>query len=234
MREFHVPHVLESPLNQRRQLRVLLRREQHRRGRDSLLQIPERRLTQHAPAADKVQNVVLELKRQTEVSAVVVRMAGRLRVVPAEEHDGLGAVGDERRGFEVRLLKVVIEGHEPLGFGGHLHNLSRHQVLEDPRQQLDDLRVAQRRKRDGRAREQEIAREDRQLVPNLQVQRPQTASRRGAVQHVVVQKTRDVDELGDLSQPLLSPPGVVRNLVRGGVIDAHARRLGAAECVGAA
>ena len=187
IRELHVPDVLEPPLDQRRQRRVLLRREQHRRRRDPLLQIPQRGLTQHAAAAHKVQNVVLELKRQPEVPAVVVRMARRLRVVPAEEHDGLGAVGDEGRRLEVRLLKVMIERHEPLGLGGHLHHLAGHQVLQYPRQQLNHLRVAQRRERDGRAREQEIASEDRQLVPNLQVQRPQAAARRSAVQHVVVQ-----------------------------------------------
>jgi len=48
--------------------------------------------------------------------------------------------------------------------GARLQDLAGHQVLDDLAEQLDDLAVAQRGERHARARQQEVARQDRDLA----------------------------------------------------------------------
>lgn len=52
------------------------------------------------------------------------------------------------------------------------------------------LNVSQRRQSYGRTREQEVPRQDRQLVPHQKVERADAAPRVGRVQNIVVQQTR--------------------------------------------
>ena len=74
---------------------------------------------------------------------------------------------------------------------------------DDGREELDDLDVAEPREIQRRAREEEVAREDRQLVAVHRVERLHAAAHLAVVHHVVVQQRRGVDHLRNLGQTLL-------------------------------
>ncbi len=137
------------------------------------------------------------LQRGDDVLRLVVEHAGRL----ARE-------ADERGGLAVRLREVVVELEELVRQRLHLHQLALHHLLDDRRQQLHHPHVAQPRQQHRRAREEEVSREDGDLVAVDAVGGARAAARVGEVDHVVVQQAGRVDHLGNLREARLTRVGL--------------------------
>lgn len=76
-------------------------------------------------------------------------------------------------------------------------------MLDDGGEQLDHLEVLETREGHGRARQQEVSTQDRQLVAEHLVDRGGASPRRSLVDHVIVEETGRVNHLGDLREAAL-------------------------------
>ena len=84
-----------------------------------------------------------------------------------------------------------------------LENLAFDQVRDDARNELDDLALAQSRERGTRPPEKEVAGQHGQFVPERGRCRRSPSPQRRLVDHVVVEKRRDMDHLDYLRKAYL-------------------------------
>lgn len=161
--------------------------------------------TQHTP--------VTHLESNSEITAIPVRNVldpRRLLALTAAEDDSrAGRLGHERRRLEIRLAHVLLETGRcgllgRVGGRAELEDLALDKVGNDGGQELDDLAAAEAGKRHRCAAEEEVAGEDAELVAESGRRRLLATAQVSAVNHVVVEKGRDVDHLGDARQPPLS------------------------------
>mmetsp|Transcript_3741 Transcript_3741/g.14674 ORF Transcript_3741/g.14674 Transcript_3741/m.14674 type:complete len:380 (-) Transcript_3741:182-1321(-) len=207
-----VPRQREPPRDERLEhAGVLARREQRRRRREALAEVVEGGFAERAVGLAEVEDVVDELEGEPDVAAVPERRVGNgpthtFRRIPSVcEHGGRAArVGHERSRFVEVLREIrrqaVLAVDEP---GAHLRDFAAHEVLDDGREDFDDVQVSQARQGDARAREEKVARENRHFVAELGVPRRDAPPRRGAVDDVVVEQRGGVDHLDDLGETLL-------------------------------
>mmetsp|Transcript_7934 Transcript_7934/g.23632 ORF Transcript_7934/g.23632 Transcript_7934/m.23632 type:complete len:245 (-) Transcript_7934:855-1589(-) len=110
VRKAHVPVALEAAVDERPQLRVVLRREEDGRRRQAQRQVRARGLAQLLVVLREVEDVVDDLERQAQVVAVLLGARGHVRLpgVAREHRAALGRVRDERRGLVVALAQVQL------------------------------------------------------------------------------------------------------------------------------
>ena len=120
----------------------------------------------------------------------------------------------EARRFQVRLLQVDIPAISTdirrAGERGtllrdlvHLQNFPLDEVIDDARDELDDLALSKASERRARTSEQKVAPEDGVLVPKGSGRGCGPATQVRAVNHVVMQQRRHMDHLDDLREPHL-------------------------------
>mmetsp|Transcript_23649 Transcript_23649/g.47967 ORF Transcript_23649/g.47967 Transcript_23649/m.47967 type:complete len:384 (-) Transcript_23649:541-1692(-) len=232
-RSLLIPLLLESPHHQRSQLRVFLRRVQDRGRTQSQIHVRQRRFAQYVGRRGEIQDVVLNLIRQTQMVPEFLAGGcdGAAVRVPSQQRRRPGCVAYQGRSLVVRLPQIRFHLQQRFRGGFQLHDFARHQGFQRRGHDLNHCGVFQARQQDRGPRQQVIAGEDRDLVGVQFVHRFSTPAGVGLIQHVVVNEGRDVDHFHNLTELALFAPNLGPLMIRGGDDAAFRVNFGGSACL---
>mmetsp|Transcript_14723 Transcript_14723/g.37391 ORF Transcript_14723/g.37391 Transcript_14723/m.37391 type:complete len:270 (+) Transcript_14723:46-855(+) len=107
-RLLHVPRALVRAQDHGEQLRELMRRVEHRRGRQAALEVIQRGFAERGGRRGEVEHVIRDLEGHPQVAAVGLRQVAHARLAPREHRDAARAVGRQRRRLVERLEVVLL------------------------------------------------------------------------------------------------------------------------------
>ncbi len=179
---------------------AMLQRVQHRPGRLALAQIAGHRLAQHFFGGGQVEHIIDNLKRHTEISAVVgqLLLIGLARL--GQDSAQLHAYGEQARRLAEDQLEVLFDGDD-LSQPLDLQQFALDHGLGQIDQRVEHLEVSFLDRDFEGLHVEPVARQHALRVAPLGVGGRTAAPRLGLVDDVVVNQRRCVNDLDHGAQP---------------------------------
>jgi hypothetical protein len=181
----HVRHVRSGSLQ-----------EQDHRQRDlAFTQVATERLAQHRFIRHKIEHVVHDLERDTEVESVLAQGGALFRVGDAQGRPDFGAAGEQERRLPADDLEVLVFGDVGITGLGQLEQLPFDHAQRDVTEQADDFERVLGERHGHRSNVEVVAQKDGDVAAPPRVGRQPAPAGLGPVDDVVVNQGRRVDEL---------------------------------------